>query len=328
MRITVILCTYNRCESLRKTLESTAALVLPNRHSCEVLVIDNNSRDRTSEVIEDFCTRYPGRFRSVFEAQQGKSNALNRGIRESNADILAFLDDDVIAERDWLEKLIEPFDNPCWIGVGGRIVPPKDFAPPAWLVLNGPYAMGGVLALFDKGSAGAELMEPPFGTNMAFRRDVFEKYGSFRTDIGPCPGSEIRGEDIEFGLRVLEGGGRLWYEPSAIVHHAVPENRLRKAYFLRFLFDHGRSSIRQKDWRVPVGFIPRPYLTIPKIALSELSRRTVAWLISIDPPRRFQRKCMVWASLGKLSELFSLLSAENKSRAGFQGTAKNKENRA
>ena len=87
----------------------------------------------------------------------------------------------------------------------------------------------------------------------------------FQADLGPCPGSEIRGEDIEFGRRLLKGGSRLWYEPSAIVHHAVADNRLQKEYFLRFLYDNGRALIRGKDPAPPVWFIPRLYFAIPKI---------------------------------------------------------------
>src|SRR4051812_25103238 len=98
MKLTVLLCTYNRCNSLAEALKSAAKLALQPFIDWEVLVIDNNSSDRTREVIEDFCNRYPGRFRYLFEAQQGKSYALNSGIRESSGDILAFMDDDVIVE--------------------------------------------------------------------------------------------------------------------------------------------------------------------------------------------------------------------------------------
>ena len=80
MKITVILCTYNHCQSLRRALESAAALRLPESDEWEVLVVDNNSNDKTREVVQNFCCRYPGRFRYVFEQRQGKSQALNAGV--------------------------------------------------------------------------------------------------------------------------------------------------------------------------------------------------------------------------------------------------------
>src|SRR5215471_7732195 len=102
MNITVILCTYNRCKSLAKALASTAALKLPDSIEWEVLVVDNNSRDQTCEVVREFITRYPGRFRYFFEPQPGKSYALNSGIREARGTVLAFIDDDVTVEPSWL----------------------------------------------------------------------------------------------------------------------------------------------------------------------------------------------------------------------------------
>ena len=106
MSITVILCTYNRCQSLTKALQSVALSRLPASMDWDVLVVDNNSGDRTKEVVEEFSSRYPSRFRYLFERKQGKSNALNTGIRESNSEILAFTDDDVIVEPAWLMNLV------------------------------------------------------------------------------------------------------------------------------------------------------------------------------------------------------------------------------
>lgn len=105
MNITVILCTYNRCESLAKALESAAALRLPESVEWEVLVVDNNSTDQTREVVEAFCRRHTGRFRYLFERQQGKSYALNAGIREAGGNVLAFTDEDVTVEPPWLKNL-------------------------------------------------------------------------------------------------------------------------------------------------------------------------------------------------------------------------------
>ncbi len=125
--------------------------------------------------------------------------------------------------------------------------------------------MGGILALFDLGSEPIELDRPPFGTNMAFRKKMFERHGGFRLDLGPRPGSELRNEDTEFGRRLLTAGERLRYEPSATVYHRVPEERLTKGYFLKFCFDHGRASIREAGRRPDIWGIPRRYLTLLKI---------------------------------------------------------------
>ncbi len=120
MNITVILCTYNRCQNLAKALDSVAASMLPESVEWEVLVVDNNSNDQTRELVEGFCHRYPGRFRYLFEPQQGKSYALNSGIRVSPSEILAFTDDDAIVEPDWLWNLTSALHDGEWAGAGER----------------------------------------------------------------------------------------------------------------------------------------------------------------------------------------------------------------
>jgi glucosyl-dolichyl phosphate glucuronosyltransferase len=303
MNISVILCTYNRCQSLAKALDSVANSTLPNSIEWEVLVVDNNSSDQTRRVAEEFCLKYPNRFRYLFEAKQGKSYALNTAIRESQGNVLAFMDDDVTVEPLWLRNLTSSLDGPEWTGAGGRILAAHDFPAPTWLPLQGPYNMGGMLALFDFGEKAGQLDSPPFGTNMAFRKEMFEKYGGFRTDLGPCPGSEIRNEDTEFGRRLMAAGERFRYEPSAVVYHAVPEERLTKKYFLAFWFDCGRADIRELERRPDIWSIPWPYLTMLKHVLVLAPLRMLQWLGAFDHQLRFYRKCWVWLTCGQIVEI-------------------------
>ena len=303
MIISVIVCTYNRCQSLARALGSVASSLLPDSVEWEVLVVDNNSKDRTHEIVDDFRRRYPGRFRYLFEGRQGKSYALNLGIREARGDVLAFMDDDVTVEPAWLRILTEPLESGEWAGVGGRILADRAFTPPKWLSLEGKYSMAGMLALFDLGPCSCELRQPPFGTNMAFRKCIFGQYGGFRTDMGPCPGSEIRNEDTEFGNRLLAGGERLWYEPAAIVYHAVPEKRLEKPYFLAFWFDHGRASVREWKKKPAILGIPRRYFNIVRMAV-RLVGRALRWMLTANSQRRFFYKGFVWMTVGEIVEIY------------------------
>ncbi len=300
MKVTVILCTYNRCQILMKALESVAVSVMPESVEWEVLVVDNNSNDQTREVVQQICRKHPAHFRYLYEPKPGKSNALNSGIRVARGDVLAFIDDDVIVDSLWLQNLTAPFNDSKWAGVGGRILPEWDCHPPPWIPLNERGGLG-PLVLFDLGTEAAPLTEPPFGTNMAFRRTIFEKYKGFRADLGPHPGSEIRGEDTEFGRRLLQAGEQFWYEPLAVVHHRVPRNRLRQKYFLRWWFDKGRSDIREfgvpKDTTLRVGGIP-PYM------FRRLASWTVRWIIARGPSRRFSCKLKLWSLAGEISESY------------------------
>ena len=307
MRISVILCTYNRCLYLSKVLDSIAASVVPESVEWEVLVVDNNSSDQTPQVANEFAVRYPGRFRYILEPRQGKSLALNSGIRESRGDILAFVDDDVTVETTWLRNLSQTLENGKWAGTGGRTLLAESFSPPRWLALAGPHSLGGVLAAqFDLGDDPCDLDNPPYGANMAYRKEMFEKYGVFRTDMGPSTDRDIPrpNEDTEFGRRLLAAGERLRYEPSAIVYHPVSENRIRKDYFLTWWFDYGRASIREIGRRPDILGIQRRYWTIAKITSVVLTVRALRWMLSLDPSKRFFFKCFVWMTAGQIAEIY------------------------
>lgn len=300
MRITIILCTYNRWESLKKALSSAAALTLPQSVEWEILVVDNNSNDQTRKTVEDFCSCYPGRFRYLFESHPGKSHALNTGIRGSQGDVLAFMDDDVVVQPDWLQNLTVALHDGQWAGAGGRILPDWHCAPPRWLSPDSPQAAGPLVAFHPMPEAG-QIFAAPIGTNMAFRREMFEKYGLFRTDLGPRPGSELRNEDTEFGERLLAAGERLRYEPSALVYHPVAQNRLRKEYFLAWWLNKGEANIRQ------FGVVPGTKYRvagIPLYLLRRFAKWTLKWMASLDPVERFSNRLSAWENLGEIMECY------------------------
>ena len=299
--ITVVLCTYNRDRSLRRTLNSVAESVFSGSVEWEILVVDNNSTDQTRKIVDEFCSRYPGRFRYLFEAQQGKSYALNAGVREARGDILAFTDDDVTVHPSWLENLTAPLQNEEWAGVGGRVIPQWHCSPPRWLSVENRHASG-PLVMFDPQPEPGQLSGAPIGANMAFRREMFERHGGFRTDLGPQAAKYGTNEDSEFGDRLLAGGERLRYEPSALVYHPIPKNRIEKQYFLKWWFHKGQGGIRQYGVRPGTKY----YLAgIPLFLFRNLLVWTFKWMVAIHPARRFSSKLNVWTKLGEIVECYS-----------------------
>lgn len=298
MDISVVLCTYNRCKNLQTALESALAQTLPGSAEWEILVVDNNSTDRTREVAESFRSRNGSRVRYVFEPRQGKSYALNAGIREARGGVIAFMDDDVKVAPDWLQNLAAAMHNSECAGVGGRVIPEWNGPAPRWLSPTAWYAAG-PLVQFDRGENSSDLREAPLGTNMAFRKSAFEKYGDFHVELGPRPGSEIRGEDSEFGDRLLAAGERLKYEPSAIVYHPVPENRLRKEFFLAWWFHKGESEIRQLGVRPGTKYYAAG---MPLYLIRRLLVWSARWQRSLTQLKRFSNKLHVWYLLGQISE--------------------------
>jgi glycosyltransferase involved in cell wall biosynthesis len=242
--------------------------------------------------------RHPGRVRYLFEARQGLSNARNAGIHEAHGEIIAFTDDDATVEPSWLQNLTASLHDGVWAGAGGRVCPPQDFTQPAWLTLDGGVMdSSGVLALFDAGTRAGDLKRPPFGVNMAFRKSMFQRYGDFRLDLDRCGDDLIGNGDTEFGGRLLAAGECLRYEPSALVYHPVPKERLNKKYFLAWWFAYGRAMLRQTGARPPVWGIPRVYFSI--------FSRTIRWFVTspLNPKQRFYRKCRLWVAAGELFEM-------------------------
>jgi glucosyl-dolichyl phosphate glucuronosyltransferase len=310
MTATVIICTYNRCETLKKALQSISVSILPPSVEWEVLVIDNNSNDQTRAVVEDFCRQVPQRFRYLFEPHPGKSYALNAGIAAARGDVLAFTDDDVIVEPTWLANLAAPLCDKTCAGAAGKTLPITSFSTPKWLSDDAYSQWGGVLGgLFDMGNDPFDLTTAPYGVNMAFRKGMFENYGMFRVDLGPSPTSEIRNEDTEFGQRLLAAGERLRYVPSAVVYHEISCNRLQKKYFLKWWYDFGRARIRENGVRPKIFGVPRPYISIPNNILRVLPVETLRWFLASDQPKRFYYKCRVWATAGRIEEIWRHLIA-------------------
>src|SRR5262245_54910979 len=128
MMLSLCICTYNRNESLRRTLDSVRCMRGLDMLA-ELLIIDNNSTDATAETAEAFIRELP--IRRVLERAQGLSHARNRAIREFRGDLLLFTDDDVLLDANWLSAYALALSRyPTAQYFGGRILPHWDGKPP------------------------------------------------------------------------------------------------------------------------------------------------------------------------------------------------------
>jgi len=295
MDVSVVLATYNRGASLHTTLETFAGLVRPAHLSWELLVVDNNSHDDTREVIREFARTAKFPLHYVLEKRQGKSFALNAGIAEAKGEIIAFTDDDVLLHPDWLANLTRTFERFDCAAVGGRIVPLWNHPKPEWLEMVGQQAV----VNFELGEEFTEIHSPPLGANSAFRRQMFAKYGLFRLDLG-LRGSEhtITCEDWEFAERVIRGGEKIVYCPTAIVHHPVDPKRTTKKYFLHWYYYNGVSLTRTAGLPDFGVF----YFGAPRWLYRELMTNWIRWMVTFEKNRRFNRKLWTYQSAGKITE--------------------------
>ena len=239
MKFSIIIATYNRAEDLKHTLANLAELSPAG--TWEVIVVDNNSRDHTRQVVEEMAARFPVDLRYIFEGEQGRSAALNAGIQASRGEIILTTDDDVRVSPDWLDRAAESLDALQCDYVGGKVLPIWGGARPAWLPNRGGRHWA-VIALLDYGAEPIELgARAPLGVNMAFRREAFARAGLWDNRVGRNAGTLLGQEVREWGMRARAAGLRGFYAPQMMVNHIIPADRLTKRYFRRWFYWHGIS---------------------------------------------------------------------------------------
>ena len=238
MFVSVVIATRNRSVLLARTLRALASQRWP-AGQMEIIVADNGSTDETGAIVEGFSEGVAVRYLLV--TTPGKSHAVNAALQIARGDVIAFTDDDVQPDPEWLNGLAGAFAETGADYVAGRILPIWEVPPPAWM----SPPLYGVLAIPDNGAerqsitADGASQVMPIGANMAVRAAVIARVGGLRTDLGKIDGSLRTGEDHEFFLRLVHEGYRGTYEPAALVRHLVPASRLSRSYFRRWLFQNG-----------------------------------------------------------------------------------------
>ncbi len=239
MKFSIIIATYNRADELPRTLESLKQLDVAE--SWEVIIVDNNSSDGTQEVVKEQEGSFPVPLRYLMEREQGRSAALNAGIRAATGEILAITDDDVRVDPRWLTNAERALRELNCDYVGGKALPVWSGKRPNWLPNRGGKHWG-VIALLDYGPEPIEFGDRvPLGVNMVFRRESFVRAGLWDNSIGRKAGTLLGQEVREWTQRARVAGLRGFYSPDLVVHHVIPQDRLTKKYFRRWFYWHGIS---------------------------------------------------------------------------------------
>lgn len=264
MRFSVIIATYNRAEELVRTIESLKKL--KSTKPWEVIIVDNNSRDTTRDVVLKAVDSFPVPLHYLLEKEQGRSAALNAGIRAAKGEILAITDDDVRVDPLWLRNAEQALERLQCDYVGGKALPIWSGKIPNWMPNRGGKHWG-VIALLDYGPEPVEFGEKvPLGVNMVFRRECFERAGLWDNSIGRKAGTLLGQEVREWTQRARAAGLRGFYSPDLVVHHVIPEDRLTKRYFRRWFYWHGISrAILYQNNRLDMESPERTALDFSKV---------------------------------------------------------------
>jgi glycosyltransferase involved in cell wall biosynthesis len=271
--ITVLVCTYNRCECIKDTLEDLLAQQTNDQFTYEVIVVDNNSKDKTREIVASYLPKFSDSLQYLFEPTQGKSYALNRGIQAAQGEIIACIDDDCLLEKNYLLNLYRVFKElPLDVGVlGGKIFPKwmgdgypawldKLFAQSAKLEDGSPnwekISFEGPIGIMDFGPDPFIIdyrqkdydVRRFYGANMAFRKKFLVEHGGFDVNKVIC-------EDTEICERLFHAGVKGVYAPNVQVYHKIYAKKVTPAYYYHWRYVRGKQAgvSYQRKFYHPLG---------------------------------------------------------------------------
>lgn len=236
----VAISTFGRRIALSRCLRSLAE---GGAHPAEVVVVDQ-SRDASARPVVDAVDQLRN-VRHVGQAAIGLGVAQNEAVRQTTTPIVAVLDDDCVADTDWVAGLHRVLGPGTAVDVvGGRVLPLDDGS-------EGLHAVSSRSSTTPRGFRDrARPWEVGSGNNFAFRREWFERVGGCDERLGP--GSPGRGAvDIDLFYRLLRAGARVRYEPSLLVYHERKTRRERRARRVPYGYGMGAACaiwLRERDW--------------------------------------------------------------------------------
>jgi GT2 family glycosyltransferase len=232
----VVICAYTerRWDDLCAAVQSVAEQSPP---PAEILVVS----DHNDALLERVRRELPEVVAVAGTGPRGLSGARNAGVEAARGEVIAFLDDDAVAEAGWLASLLEPYADPGVIGVGGTIEPLWPGRRPAAMPVEFDWVVG---CTYRGVPTTRQPVRNLIGANMSIRRAVFDAIGGFRADVGRVGTRPVGCEETELCIRARRAlpGARLVFEPTARVRHRVTPERAGARYFRARCWSEGRSK--------------------------------------------------------------------------------------
>jgi len=247
MHVSVVVCTHTteRVPDLREAVESVLGGSYDER---DVVVVSDGSPAVAGRVRERYGDREDVTVHELPE-NRGLLAARNAGAEVADGDVVAFIDDDAVADEDWLTELVAAYERHDVPAAGGRMTPLWVAGEPAYL----PEEFYWLVGVTHRGFAdGPGEVRNTNGSNISFRREVFLDLGGFDTDlVGRKGDNKLQGGETELCARLQEAYGRgVWYTPDARVAHKVFRYRIRPGWLVERAFWQGYSK-RAMETLVP-----------------------------------------------------------------------------
>ncbi|WP_179467603.1 glycosyltransferase family 2 protein [Mycolicibacterium vinylchloridicum] len=237
--MSVVICAYTteRWERLRQAVES---VLTGSGEPVDLIVVI----DHCDELLDSAEQLYGGdrRVRVIPNTEaRGLSGARNTGVRAARGEVVAFLDDDAVAQPGWADDLRNHYADTTVAGVGGYASPVWPAARPAWMPAEFDWVVG--CSYIGQPKQLAQVRNP-IGCNMSLRRSAFLRAGGFRSEVGRVGATPVGCEETELFIRIRadEAANQVLFAPDIRVEHHVTQDRATLRYFVRRCYHEGLSK--------------------------------------------------------------------------------------
>ena len=281
--IDVIVCTCDRPTDLKRCLRSLAGVSYERK---SVLVVDNGQGDGvTRDVVRGYDARY------VREEKRGLDFARNAGLRASEAELVAFADDDVVVDSKWLDSIVQSFEKDQAIACVTGLTMPFELETKAQEMFE-KYSDGGMRRGYEGRVFDRFNLPPPaagkvgVGANMAFRSAVLRQIGGFDEALD-CGTPAKAGGDTDMFYRVLRHGYKICYEPRALAwhRHRTEMDELRNqlaGYGTAVCAFLAKCVMEHKDLEaIPVAYSWFKYHHLRSLALGLMGKGRMPWAMTL-----------------------------------------------
>jgi glycosyltransferase involved in cell wall biosynthesis len=243
--LSIVICTYKRPLLLKRALLSIIDQLSDFYLNYEIVVVDNNSCDNSSDICQDLANGFGVEIVFISEFNRGISFVRNRALKEVKFPYILFIDDDAWASPNWIKNITSPVQNSEILERPFCVVGPVKLVwegrgKPDWF----PKQYESLLCEYNYGPDSMFLSKNDYllTTNVLFHTETIKKIGEFNTDLGRIGDITLGGEDNEIFQRLYRNNIKVWYQADALVYHPVPLERQTMSYLKDRLFWDGASQ--------------------------------------------------------------------------------------
>ena len=238
MLVSIVICAYDT-HKFNDLIDAVRSVTVQTYNNIETIVIVDGNKDLYHLLIKNNIKGYINKI-ILNDRNLGLSESRNKGLKVANGEIIAFLDDDAIADKNWIREIVKTYEEFDALSVGGAILPLWQFKQPMFLPEEFYWLVGVTSMCFPEKVA---EVRNTFGSNLSFKTCALKSIGGFSKKVGIKGKRLLQGEEAEICMRLRRKFGKgVIYNPRAVVYHKIYPEKLKFWYLLKRAFNQGYSK--------------------------------------------------------------------------------------